>query len=190
MVLAPDIYDTLLRELQWRFTNCRETEQHIITCDCPPANDLSRIPWLVINVINAQDQQFALCMSPDEYILESMDPLNGKATCVPALQRGSTTQPVPLIFGMTFMRSFYTNFDIENHRIGFARSNQSPLPALAKCRIDAQPLLRRAIWLASVFVALASVCFACYIVFVPKWFCGWLCCCGSSSSGDASQGLL
>merc|ERR1712061_487898 len=143
---------------KWRFTNCRElTEQQIITCDCPPANDLSRIPSLVINIIDAQDQQFSLCMSSDEYILESMDPLNGRSTCVPALQKGSTTQPVPLIFGMTFMRSFYTNFDIANNRIGFARSNMSPLPPLAKCTVDAQPLLRRAIWVISVFVALFSV---------------------------------
>merc|ERR1719436_837713 len=190
MVLAPDIYDTLLRELQWRFTNCRETEQHIITCDCPPANDLSRIPWPVINIINSKDQQFALCMSPDEYILESMDPLDGRSTCVPALQRGSTTQPVPLIFGMTFMRSFYTNFDLDNHRIGFARSDMSPLPALAKCTVDAQPILRRLIWVISVFVALFSVLFACYVLFAPKGCCSWLCCCCNRAGGGGSDELV
>lgn len=176
IVLAPDIYDRLITELRWRFTNCRElTEQQIITCDCPPANDLSRIPSLVINIIDENDHQFALCMSPDEYILESMDPLNGRSACVPALQKGSTTQPVPLIFGMTFMRSFYTNFDIGKQRIGFARSNMSPLPALAKCTVDAQPLLRRAIWIVSVFVALFSVLFACYVLLTPKGCCSCLC---------------
>jgi len=172
IVLSPSIYDHLLGELKWRFTNCRELkEQQILTCDCPPANDLSRIPSLVINVIDDQDKQFSLCMSPDEYILESMDPLNGRATCVPALQRGSSSQPVPLIFGMTFMRSFYTNFDIRNHRIGFARSDMSPLPPMAKCSVDAQPLLRRAIWVVSVFVALFSVLFACYVILIPKGCC-------------------
>jgi hypothetical protein len=177
IVLAPDIYDHLLGELKWRFTGCHElTEQQIITCDCPPANDLSRIPWLVINIINEHDQQFPLCMSPDEYILESMDPLNGRSTCVPALQRGSATQPVPLIFGMTFMRSFYTNFDMKNHRIGFARSNTSPLPPLVKCTVDAQPLLRRALWLVSVFVALTSLSFACYVVLAPWGCCGCFAC--------------
>jgi len=181
IVLAPDIYDRLLGELKWRFTGCKELkQQQIITCDCPPANDLSRIPTLVINIIDANDQQFALCMSPDEYILESMDSVDGRSTCVPALQRGSSTQPVPLILGMTFMRSFYTNFDIENHRIGFARSDLSPLPSLAKCTIDAQPLLRRAIWLASVIVALSSVLFACYIVCTPKWM--WCCCSRSTEN--------
>jgi len=191
IVLAPDIYDRLLGELRWRFTGCRElTEQQIITCDCPPANDLSRIPTLVINIIDENDHQFALCMSPDEYILESMDPLNGRSTCVPALQKGSTTQPVPLIFGMTFMRSFYTNFDIGNQRIGFARSDMSPLPALAKCTVDAQPLLRRAIWVVSVFVALFSVLFACYVLLTPKGCCGCLCSLFFGSKGRHGAGDL
>mmetsp|Transcript_38556 Transcript_38556/g.110721 ORF Transcript_38556/g.110721 Transcript_38556/m.110721 type:complete len:499 (-) Transcript_38556:98-1594(-) len=184
IVLAPDIYEHLMSELRWRFTNCHELkEQQIITCDCPPANDLSRIPSLVINIIDEQDQQFSLCMSPDEYILESMDPLDGRSTCVPALQKGSDSQPVPLIFGMTFMRSFYTNFDSANKRIGFARSNLSPLPAGAKCTVDAQPLLRRAIWMASVVVALVSVIFSCYVLFMPKGCCNWMCCCGGSGGG-------
>merc|ERR1719277_2864862 len=188
IVLAPDIYDHLLGELKWRFTNCRElVEQQIITCDCPPANDLSRIPSLVINIIDEKDHQFALCMSPDEYILESMDPLDGRSTCVPALQRGSNTQPVPLIFGMTFMRSFYTNFDIKKHRIGFARSNMSPLPALAKCTVDAQPLLRRALWVVSVFVAFFSVLFACYVLFAPKGCCGS--CCGGRGAAQRESEL-
>lgn len=143
IVLAPDIYDRLLGELQQHFTGCKELKpQKIVTCDCPPANDLSRIPTLVINVMDAQDQQFALCMSPDEYILESMDSVDGRSTCVPALQRGSVTQPVPLILGMAFMRSFYTNFDIENRRIGFARSDLSPLASQAKCTIGAQSWLK------------------------------------------------
>jgi len=169
IVLAPDIYDALLDELKWRFTNCRELpEQRIITCDCPPGNDLSRVPSLVINVIDEEDRQFSLCMSPDEYILESKDSLNGRSRCVPSLQRGSASQPVPLIFGMTFMRSFYTNFDVSNHRIGFARSRLSPLAPLAKCSVDAQPLLRRAIWLSSLLIAIWAVFFACFVLFSPQ----------------------
>jgi len=176
IVLAPDIYDHLLSDLQWRFTGCKTLEeQQIITCDCPPADDLSRIPWLVINIIDENDQQFALCMSPDEYILQSMDKEDpGRSTCVPALQRGSDQQPVPLIFGMTFMRSFYTNFDINRTRIGFARSNMSPLPANQTCTVDAKPLLRRMIWLASVFVALFSVFFAAYVLCAPRDCCARL----------------
>jgi len=182
IVLAPDIYDHLLGELKWRFTNCHELpEQQIISCDCPPGNDLSRIPTLVINIIDKEDRQFSLCMSPDEYILESMDPLNGKPTCVPSLQRGSTKQPVPLIFGMTFMRSFYTNFDMANQQIGFARSIMSPLAPLSKCSVDAQPVLRRAIWLISVCVALFAVLFACYVVFAPNGCFSCLPCCKGGS---------
>lgn len=190
IVLAPEIYDHLVGELKWRFTGCHELkEQQILTCDCPPANDLSRVPSLVINIVDNEDKQFSLCMSPDEYILESMDSANGKSTCVPALQRGSSTQPVPLIFGMTFMRSFYTNFDIKNHRIGFARSNMSPLPANARCSVDAQPVLRRTIWVVSVIVALFSAFFACYVLLAPKGGCGFLCCCPGRKSDGGEPAL-
>jgi hypothetical protein len=169
IVLAPDIYDRLVPELKWHFTNCvMRTEQQIFSCDCPPANDLSRIPAMVINVINEKDEQFSLCLSPDEYILESRAQEDRRSKCVPALQRGSITQPVPLIFGMTFMRSFYTNFDLTNHRIGFARSNISPLPPLAECTVDPQPWVRWLTWVISVFTALLSVTFACYVLFTPK----------------------
>lgn len=172
IVLAGNIYDTLISELKWRFTGCREMEdQHIISCDCPPANDLSRVPSLVINIINARDLQTALCMSPDEYILESMEDSASGSSCVPALQRGSDAQPVPIILGMTFMRSFYTTFDMKNHRIGFARSRQSALPGGATCSVDSQPLVRRAIWLASVLMAAYSVAFACYVLCAPKGSC-------------------
>lgn len=186
IVLAPSIYDGLIGELKWRFTGCRELpEQQILSCDCPPANDLSRIPSLVINVIDAEDKQFALCMSPDEYILESMDPIDGRTACVPALQKGSESQPVPIIFGMTFMRSFYTNFDVANHRMGFARSNMSPLPAGARCTIDAQPLLRRAIWVTSVLMAVCSMSFACYVILGPGGCCSGLSGCSRAPADEA-----
>merc|ERR1719188_2650088 len=108
-------------------------------------------------------------MSPDEYIIESSDSTNPiQPTCVPSLQRGSAGQPVPLIFGMTFMRAFYTNFDVENHRIGFARSNLSPLAPLTKCTVDAQPVVRRTLWVASITVAFFSVLFACYVIWIPS----------------------
>lgn len=170
LVIEPGVYDRLISELRWRFTNCHSLpEQQILSCDCPPANDLSRIPQLVINIIDEHDKQFSLCMSPDEFILESVDPITGRTSCVPSIQRGSASQPVPLIFGMTFMRAFYTTFDFKHGRIGFARSNLSPLPGLAQCSADAQPLLRRSIWVLSLLVAVASVCFACYVFFVPGY---------------------
>ncbi|CAE7225797.1 CTSD [Symbiodinium natans] len=169
LVMEPGIYDRLISELKWRFTGCHELpDQQILSCDCPPANDLSRIPELVINIIDEQSHQFSLCMSPDEFILQSVDLIRGRTACVPSIQRGSSSQPVPLIFGMTFMRAFYTTFDMKNGRIGFARSKLSPLPGQARCSADAQPLLRRGIWLASVTVALSSVIFAIYVFLVPS----------------------
>merc|ERR1719414_2053643 len=168
IVLAPDIYDRLLAELQWRFTGCHELpEQQVISCDCPPANDVSRVPVLVINIIDADDRQFPLCMSPDEYILEHVEDSLGRTSCMPSLQRGSANQPVPMIFGMTFMRSFYTNFDVENRRIGFARSKNSPLPANPMCSAEARPLVRRSLWASSAVLALLSLVFAAYVLLAP-----------------------
>lgn len=137
-------------------------------CECPLAKDLSKIPSLVVNMISEQDRQFSLCLAPDEYILESTDPYTGRLACVPALQRGNRKQPVPLIFGMTFIRSFYTVFDLNHHRIGFARNNKSPMPAGAQCRASVQPIIRRVIWMVSVVMAIVSVCFACHVFWIPK----------------------
>lgn len=171
IVLSPEIYDRIIEDLQRRLLNCRTLpEQSILMCDCPEQRFLERIPHLVINIIDEQDQQYGLCMSPDEFILQSTDPFDGRTTCVPAIQKGSANQPVPLILGMTFMRSFYTNFDVENHRIGFARSINSPLSANAVCPIYSQPAVRRALWWASVVMAFSSVCFCMYVFLVPR---GW-----------------
>lgn len=189
IVLKPDIYDYMMQEIKWRLGTCRTMEEQSISmCDCPPAHDLNGIPSLVVNIVDDQDEVFPLCMGPDEYILQSVDPITGSSTCVPALQRGSATQPVPLIFGMTFMRSFYTNFDVKRHRIGFARSNMSPLEAHAKCSVRSQPFLSEAIWLTSVLVAGFSVCFACYVFLLPETCCGrpWseiFGCCGCCQDG-------
>lgn len=198
IVLQPDIYDDLMGELQWRLGSCRTLEdQSIEMCNCPPAHDLNGIPHLVINIVDDENHAFPLCMAPDEYILQSVDPVSGMSTCVPALQRGSMEQPVPLIFGMTFMRAFYTNFDLKNHRIGFARSNMSPMSANAQCSVRAQPFLSEAIWLSSVLVALFSVCFACYVFVLPDKnpfaeMCSCCTCCAfgqdnKTASSDAVQ---
>merc|ERR1712061_544801 len=119
-----------------------------------------------MGIIDGDDHQFELCMSPNEFVLESMDYSSG-SNCAPSLQRGSDSQPVPIIFGMTFMRSFYTNFDVENHRIGFARSILSPLSANSKCSAHSAPFMRRCIWIASVLFAVISIVFSCYVVMLP-----------------------
>eukprot|EP00929_Paragymnodinium_shiwhaense_P113977 TRINITY_DN82285_c0_g1_i1.p1 TRINITY_DN82285_c0_g1~~TRINITY_DN82285_c0_g1_i1.p1 ORF type:complete len:515 (-),score=101.69 TRINITY_DN82285_c0_g1_i1:208-1752(-) len=168
IVLAPDIYDRLASELQSKyFKNCQTlVEQDILSCECPSDKELSRVPPLVISLIDDDDRQFNLCMSPHEYVLQSENLLY--SSCVPAIQRGSEDQPVPLIFGMTFMRAFYTNFDVQKHRIGFARSILSPMDAHAQCSAEALPVFREAVWLASVAMALISTTFACYVICFTK----------------------
>merc|ERR1712194_113802 len=101
--------------------------------------------------------------APAEYLLQSKDPFGGADTCVPSLQRGGGSQPVPLIFGMTFMRAFYTNFDVKRHRIGLARSRLSPLAANSFCAVYPRPLVRRVLWWTSLVVAMLSVLFCLYV---------------------------
>jgi hypothetical protein len=161
-ILRPDIYETLIAELRWRLTNCRELpDTQVLSCDCPPSGDLSRMPSLAINILDDNNTQFSLCMAPDEYILESMDQDSDRPQCVPALERGPGN-PVPLIFGMTFLRSFYTNFDVKRHRVGFARSRHSPLPAGATCDARSEPMGRKVVWVVSVVTAIVAWAFMCF----------------------------
>lgn len=169
IVLSAGIYDLLIHELSWRMTGCRQLpDKQITACDCPPANDLSRMPSLSIMIVGEEGDEYPLCLSPDEYILESLSADYGESTCVPAFQRGDVFSPYPLILGMTFLRSFYTNFDMGAGRIGFARSNMSPLPAGATCDVDEFKVLRRATWLVAVFSSFVSAFFAAYVLAVPE----------------------
>jgi len=173
IVLEPMVFKVLTKELMWRLGNCQIVPaKGIMACDCPPAHDLSRLPSLVINMIDEQDRLFPLCLSPDEYILNAGDLFPGRVVCVPTFQRGSTSGYYRMILGMTLLRSFYTNFDVANGRIGFARSKLSPLPAGAQCSVEGQPVLRRAVWLMSMVWTLFSVLFACSIMLMPKWILG------------------
>jgi len=162
LVLAAPLYDKLMAELTWRLSTCvHDDKQDVLRCDRPPANDLSKLPWLVINFIAADGEDFPLCMSPEEFILESPDEERpGGAQCIPAFSRGGVAETNPIILGMTFLRSFYTNFDVEKMQVGFARSSESPLPGHSMCHPQ-----RKSFWVASVIVAAVSVVFACYVAF-------------------------
>lgn len=165
IVLMPDVWDDLIKELGNHLLNCRieDTDGSLAMCNCP--EEFHKIPALVINVIDQDNKERPLCMAADEYILKSVDPVTGRSNCVPAIQRGNRHQPVPLIFGMTFMRAFYTNFDIKNHRIGFARSALSSMPAGADCTVHNKE--ERQFWIGTTAFVVLAVSFAIY-----------LCCCG------------
>lgn len=165
IVLMPDIWDSLIQELSKKLLNCRisDTDGSVAMCNCP--EEFDSVPSLVINIIDKDNIEHPLCMAADEYIIKSVDPITGNSTCVPSIQRGNRKQPVPLIFGMTFMRAFYTTFDMENHRIGFARSSLSSLPAHADCTVHNKT--EQEIWMAtSTFVGVVLI------------FTVYLCCCG------------
>lgn len=165
IVLMPDIWDSLIQELSNHLVNCRiyDTDGSVATCNCP--EDFQSVPSLVINIIDSDDLEHPLCMAADEYIIRSVDPVTGNSTCVPSIQRGNSRQPVPLIFGMTFMRTFYTTFDLKNHKIGFARSSLSSLPGNMDCSVHNKQ--EGQFWLMTVAFVTAVLTFVTY-----------LCCCG------------
>merc|ERR1711920_466491 len=167
IVLSAGIYDALVEELSWRIGPCKyDKEEELLECQCPPLNDLSKLPWLEMSFIDESWEHFTLSMSPDEYILEALDPHDStKRLCIPSLTRGEKTLQRPIILGMTFMRSFYTVFDVKNMRVGFARSNESPLPS--GIELQFQLRLKRVIWIAAAVVTLMSLMLACYVLFDP-----------------------
>jgi len=167
MVVSAGIYDRLVPELAWRMGSCRHNdEEDILECQCPPLNDLSKLPWLALSFVDESQEPFVLSMSPDEYILEAADKDNpGKRLCIPSLTRGESSLEHPVILGMTFMRSFYTVFDTSSMRVGFARSSESPLPA--GLELWFQMWLKRAIWIATLLVTLMSLMLACYVLLDP-----------------------
>lgn len=173
IVLEPNTYDSVMGALTSLLHDCVSVlDGSMVSCTCPSQRHFSKLPSLVINVIDESDTQVPLCMSPLEYMVESMDTLDG-SICVPALQRGSWDQPVPIILGNSFMRAFYTHFDLANSRIGFARSLQSPMGADAQCSVAERARLRRSLWVAAVTLATISVIFMCHVLCMQKRVESW-----------------
>ncbi|CAK0815638.1 unnamed protein product, partial [Prorocentrum cordatum] len=72
IVVSAGIYDRLVPELAWRMGSCRHNdEEDILECQCPPLNDLSKLPWLALTFVDESGEHFVLSMAPDEYIIEA-----------------------------------------------------------------------------------------------------------------------
>eukprot|EP00927_Polykrikos_kofoidii_P041638 TRINITY_DN35494_c0_g1_i1.p1 TRINITY_DN35494_c0_g1~~TRINITY_DN35494_c0_g1_i1.p1 ORF type:complete len:517 (-),score=51.77 TRINITY_DN35494_c0_g1_i1:289-1722(-) len=179
IVLAPDIFESLMADFSWRFPSCREqTPQGLVYCDCTSPTDITNLPMLAVNLINEDNQQYPLCLSPNEYMLSTVG-----GRCIPGLQRGSANQTTPVILGMNFLRSFYTTFDVANKRVGVARSVHSPLASDAKCWTRSMSLWSRAVWVLSALIATISVAFSSYVLCAPCFGSG----AKSISAGDARE---
>lgn len=98
-------------------------------------------PALSVTLIDEDNKLFSLCLGPREYLLERTHPITGLRKCVPAIERGSAEQPIPVIFGVEFMKVFTTTFDLQNQRIGFARSSSaSASRAPVSCGVEGSQL--------------------------------------------------
>lgn len=170
LVFYPSIYDSLMEVMRRYLSNCRKVpgKESIEMCACPP--NIHAMPPLAVSMISNENEEFQLCISAEEYVLKSLDPSTGEETCVPSFERGSAKQPVPIILGMTFLRSFVVTMDVDSHRIGFARSIVSPLPAAGRCEAFQYPQLRLGIWYASLGCAIASMGFAGHVLSQKYWF--------------------
>merc|ERR1719491_770138 len=108
MVMRPDVYDKMTHKLWKYLPGCSGSGAGLSSCSCPATNATALraqgivLPDLVLTFVDEAGAHFNLCMTPDEYLLES-EAVYGGSRCVPTFQRGDANQPTPVILGMTFM---------------------------------------------------------------------------------------
>lgn len=90
--------------------------------DCSNKNSLPVISFILKNV---EGKNVKLDFAPDDYILEDYDEETGSTQCVIGIM--SLDVPAPrgpiFIFGIVFMRKYYTIFDNDHKIVGFVESN-------------------------------------------------------------------
>jgi len=191
IVLAPDIYDDINAEIRKHLSGCVDNGG-TLSCDCP-AHVLAEkrgasIPALGIAFVDDAGDLFPVCLAPEEWIVKPANVL-GIGACTTIFQKGDPKQPTPVILGMSFMRSFYTTFDVTGQRVGFARSINSPASAGMSCHIGFS------VWR---FINFDWIFFVC--AFVLAMLCGWLCgyclipadgpCCGDEPEDEEASAEL
>eukprot|EP00916_Digyalum_oweni_P006651 GHVL01011335.1.p1 GENE.GHVL01011335.1~~GHVL01011335.1.p1 ORF type:complete len:305 (+),score=55.80 GHVL01011335.1:457-1371(+) len=140
IIVSPTTLARLKTFMMLNMKNCKNDDD-IIECTCPSRP--SSLPDLSISLINNDGMPFELCISPHEYLLQVGYVSGDGARCIVAIQgqSGLEKSHISAILGMSFLRTFYTVFDVENRRIGFARSVESSLPPNAKCSVKTvQPI--------------------------------------------------
>eukprot|EP00927_Polykrikos_kofoidii_P066997 TRINITY_DN62548_c0_g1_i1.p1 TRINITY_DN62548_c0_g1~~TRINITY_DN62548_c0_g1_i1.p1 ORF type:complete len:510 (+),score=71.76 TRINITY_DN62548_c0_g1_i1:208-1737(+) len=160
IVLAPNIFDFMVSAIQTHLS-C-DVQSGLAVCKCPSHEEMGRLPMLVLNMVDSDNQQYPLCMSPDEYMVRF-----GMFSCSLGLQRGSDNQTVPIILGMAFFRSYYTTFDVARKRVGFARSTFSRQAAGTHCWATSVTWAHRATWMAAMLITFVAVVFPVWVVIAP-----------------------
>jgi len=179
IVLRPDIYADMVGEIKKHLSGCSDVGESL-SCDCPANRNASiALPSLVLAFLDDAGGIFSLCMTHDEWLVESRN-IFGARTCDSIFQKGDMKQPTPVILGMTFMRSFYTTFDVENQRIGFARSSGSAISAGITCHVGFS--LMRMINFEWVFFAASFT-----MAIVAGCLCGYFICPNTSCCEEQSD---
>ena len=105
---------------------------------------LQYFPPLTVALLGEDKQQVNTCLSSEDYIFVTPDEDGSQFVCVPSVQRlaaGTFSQDM-MILGMSYMRSYYTTFDMGGDRIGLVRS-KAAVNGGAKC--DARTI-RESMW--------------------------------------------
>jgi hypothetical protein len=190
IVLRPDIFAAMNAEITNHLpANGCHLNGNRFMCNCPASEaEYQALPSLVFTFVSDDlvSSLFSLCLTPAEWLVRTGG-LFG-ATCMSIFEQGDENQPTPVILGMVFIRSFYTTFDVQGQRIGFARSSSSSVPADLMCTVDATALRKRtydlAIYIGGFVVAVLLGCI-CGCLICPETSC-----CGSGMSKHGEEQSL
>jgi hypothetical protein len=95
-------------------SNCNQLSNGLLGCPCPGATDYTKFPTMTWDLGNTTiHKEFSL--TPSQYIQVA----NNVCTLGIRNKPGSVTR-----LGVTFMKHWYINFDIDNKSIGFAKAKR------------------------------------------------------------------
>ncbi|KAJ3078268.1 hypothetical protein HK100_010778, partial [Physocladia obscura] len=108
LILPQDVLNSILTILGATFDNDPEVQAIVLPCN-------NTLPPIVLS-FNGTD----FSIPTEFYTIFAGTTTAGQNICVPGL--GAASESIPLIFGDTFLRAYYSFYDKKNLRVGFAQA--------------------------------------------------------------------